>query len=226
LVKAENLTVRLRSRGLRERREHLALHGVNASVATAAVTGVTGASGAGKSTLLRALGGLVKPSSGRVRAAPALAGELDRPPHRWGAVELASRVGWVPQDPEHGFVTNRVVDEVRATAERLGRAVDAEQLLHLLALSHVREASPYRLSGGEQRRLGLLGGLAHRPVLALLDEPTVGQDRNTWAAVVGVLRALAGGGCGVVVATHDRALLDAAVDHEYVLDRGSRLSVR
>ena len=224
LVSAQRLTVRLRSRGLRERRAHVALRGVEGMVPSAAVTAFTGASGAGKSTLLRALGGLVEPTSGRVWAAPALAGALDPQPHRWGSADLASRVGWVPQDPEHGFLANRVVAEVRLTAERLGRVVDAEQLLHLFRLNHLRDANPYRLSGGEQRRLSLLAGLAHRPLLALLDEPTVGQDRHTWAVLVGLLRALAAGGCGVAVATHDRDLVDAVVDHEQVLDRGTLVS--
>jgi energy-coupling factor transport system ATP-binding protein len=218
LVEAERLLVRLRTRTLRGARERVALQDVDATVPAAAVTALTGPSGAGKSTLLGALAGLVPLKSGRVTAAPALCRGLDSSPHRWSSVQLATRVGWVPQDPEHGFVTRRVVDEVEVTAARLGRQVDAEALLQLFGLGHLVEADPYRLSGGEQRRLSVLSGLAHRPAVVLLDEPTVGQDRNTWSAVAGTLRGLAGGGCGVAVATHDRALVGSVADQETVLE--------
>ena len=79
----------------------------------------------------------------------------------------ADVVGWVPQDPEHGFVTHRAVDEVAATSRRLGADVDPEQLLEVLGLGDVAGSDPYRLSGGEQRRLALAAGLGHRPPLAL-----------------------------------------------------------
>jgi energy-coupling factor transporter ATP-binding protein EcfA2 len=219
LVSAEALTVRLRRRSLTGWREVEAVSGVDALVPDAATTVVTGRSGAGKSTLLAALGGLVAPTRGEVRAAPVLAAGLDPWPGRWRSAELAGRIGWVPQDPEHGFVTHRVVDEVRLTADRLGRRVDADALLVALGLGRLAEASPYHLSGGEQRRLALVAGLAHRPRLALLDEPTVGQDRHTWAAIAGVVRGLVTSGSAVAIATHDRALATLA-DHEIVLRRG------
>jgi energy-coupling factor transport system ATP-binding protein len=219
LVSAEGLSVRLRRRSLTGWREVEAVSGVDAAVPIGSITCMTGRSGAGKSTLLAALGGLVPPARGEVRAAPALAAGLDPWPGRWRSRELAGRIGWVPQDPEHGFVTHRVVDEVRLTADRLGRSVDTDALLDALGLSRVADASPYHLSGGEQRRLALLAGLAHRPRLALLDEPTVGQDRHTWAAIAGVVRGLVTSGAAVAIATHDRDLTELA-DHEIVLRRG------
>lgn len=225
LVAAEELSVRLRRRSLTGWRETEAIVGVDATIGAGEVTCLTGRSGAGKSTLLAALGGFIAPARGRVRATPLLAAGLDPSPSRWRSPELASRVGWVPQDPEHGFVTHRVRDEVRLTADRLaadrhGRdGVSIEALLDAAGLTRLADANPYQLSGGEQRRLALLAGLAHGPRLALLDEPTVGQDRHTWGAIAGVVRSLAARGSGVAIATHDRAVVDLA-DRELALERG------
>jgi len=77
-----------------------------------------------------------------------------------------------------------------------------------MRLDHLAGANPFQLSGGEQRRLAVLGALAHRPGVVLLDEPTVGQDRHTWAAVTGWLLATRDAGATVAVATHDHSVAD------------------
>ena len=116
----------------------------------------------------------------------------------------------MPQLPEHALVARTVHDEVLATARALGQpAPPVDWLLHVLGLSALADRDPHTLSGGEQRRLGLAAALAHGPQLLLLDEPTVGQDRLTWAAVVGTVLAAAQGGTAVVVASHDIDLLEA-----------------
>jgi energy-coupling factor transporter ATP-binding protein EcfA2 len=219
LVEAVGLGVRLRRRSLTGWRESDAVVDVDVSVPAASATCLTGRSGAGKSTLLAALGGLLSPTRGEVRASPNLAAGLATAPNRWPSRDLATRVGWVPQDAEHGFVTHRVRDEAAMTAGRLGRNVDVEALLDAFGLTRLADANPYQLSGGEQRRLALLAGLAHVPRLALLDEPTVGQDRHTWGAIAGIVSSLAERGSGVAIATHDRALATHA-DAEVVIDRG------
>ena len=213
-VKASGVDAVLRSRSLRGTTQTRALTGVDAVVEPGRLTALTGPSGAGKSTLLAVLGGLVRPTSGSVMGPqPAL--------HRRRSAALAADVGWVPQIAEHGFVATTVRDEVTRTADRLGRVADAEALLALLDLEHLAGAHPYRLSGGEQRRLSLLTAVAHRPGLVLLDEPTVGQDRGTWAAVAGVALAAAAAGAGVAVSTHDPDLV-ALSDAEVALRRGVR----
>ena len=63
-------------------------------------------------------------------------------------------------------------------------------LLDRLGLAHLATADPRQLSGGEQRRLAVAAAVVHQPSLVLADEPTVGQDRLTWAAVVGILDAV------------------------------------
>lgn len=218
-VRTEDLHVVLRTRNLRGVRTSPAVRGADVEV-TAATTALTGRSGAGKSTLLAALGGLLAPAAGQVVPSAGLAAGLDAPMHRWRSADLAARVGWVPQDAEHAVLTRCALDEVRLTADLLGRPVVAEALLDAFGLADRATTDPHRLSGGEQRRLAVLAGLAHSPALALLDEPTVGQDRHTWAAVTGLLRGLASAGGAVAVSTHDESLVDALAARRVHLDSG------
>lgn len=205
-----DLTVDLRSRSMRGSTTTRALDGVDARLAPGRLTALTGPSGAGKSTLLAAFGGLVKPVAGVVTGPePALLARRTR--------ALAADVGWVPQVPEHGFVANTVREEVEATPDRLGRTVDTDAVLDLLGLTHLARSHPYRLSGGEQRRLSLATAIAHRPGLVLLDEPTVGQDRLTWAAVAGLATSAASAGAVVATSTHDPDLVALAHDRVELL---------
>ncbi|WP_369056098.1 ATP-binding cassette domain-containing protein [Kineococcus terrestris] len=187
------------------------LRDLDADLPPAALTAVTGPSGAGKSTLVSVLAGLVRPTAGTVRSTAALAARGRREPHRWSSRDLARRVGRVPQHPPVGFVRHTVAEEARATARAVGRGTDrADALLELLGLSARADVDPHRLSGGEQRRLALASALAAGPSALLADEPTVGQDRGTWAAVAGLLTAAAAAGAAVGVATHDERLAQLA----------------
>ncbi|MCW2838951.1 MAG: transporter ATP-binding protein [Aeromicrobium sp.] len=206
-VTATDVSVELVMRTMRGTQRTQALTELTARLAPGRVTGFTGPSGAGKSTALAVLGGLLAPTTGTV--APDL--------RRWRSPALAAAVGWVPQNPEHGLLTSTVVDEVRHTATRTGRTVDAGAVLDVFGLGHLASSNPYRLSGGEQRRLALAAALAHRPGVVLLDEPTVGQDPGTWAAVAGWIAASRDAGAAVGLSTHDA---DVGLDIEHGMSRG------
>jgi len=205
----------------------VALDGVDASLTAGRVLAVTGPSGAGKSTLVAALAGLVRPTSGTIRAHPDLAPRQRDEPWRWSAPDLTARLAWVAQVPEHAIVTGTVLDEVLLSGQSCKRdrawlQVRAVGLLELFGLGHLTAASPHHLSGGEQRRLMVAAALVHGPRGLLLDEPTVGQDRLTWAAVVGAMNAARDAGSGVSVSTHDRRAVRALADDEIVLAEGRR----
>ncbi len=181
------------------------------------VLAVTGPNGAGKSTLALLVGGLLAPTSGRVDAAAGGA------PHRWRATALATRIGTVFQNSEHQFVTNRVVDELAVGPRRTGRspaeiATVVEELLSRLRLTHLAEANPYTLSGGEARRLSVATALATAPRLLVLDEPTFGQDRRTWIELVDLLAGQRDAGRGIVAVTHDVDFVAALADRTHRLD--------
>ena len=205
-----------------------ALADVCATVSAGECVAVVGPSGAGKSTLTALLAGVDTPSKGLVRASDTLLVAVGaRPPgaiHRWTSRNLAARFGWVPQQAEHAVVARTVRDDVLSTSRLLGLEEEAAQtrvdgLLEVLGLSALSGADPHRLSGGEQRRLALAGAIAHGPSVLVLDEPSVGQDRSTWAAVAGVVVAARNAGVGVVLATHD-PLLIAMADRRITLSAG------
>ena len=153
VVKATDVSVDLVTRTLRGTQRTTALTDFTATIGGGRLTAFTGPSGAGKSTAIALLGGLLKPTSGTV--SPDL--------RRWRSTQLAGSVGWMPQNPEHGFLATSVSDEVARTAAKLGRPVDVNAVLAVFGLDRFAATNPYRLSGGEQRRLALAAALAHRP---------------------------------------------------------------
>lgn len=188
------------------------------AVRSAEALAIVGPNGSGKSTLARLLGGLLRPQVGTVTASEPMApGRAGSVVWQWPARSLVSRIGSVFQDPEHQFLTGRVSDELALGPIRAGlpeteghrRAVE---LAERLRLDQVWEANPFTLSGGEKRRLSVATALATAPRVVILDEPTFGQDRRTWDEMLGLLAGLADSGRAVVMATHDRALVDALAD--------------
>jgi energy-coupling factor transport system ATP-binding protein len=196
-----------------------ALAGVAQDLCAGRLVALTGPSGAGKSTLVGVLGGLVRPASGTVSALGEKA-----PPWKWPSSRLARSFAWAPQQPEHGIVASTILEEVLSTARATGRLdwarPRAEALLERLGLSGLAHAHPYRVSGGEQRRVMVAAALAHGPSVLLLDEPTVGQDRLTWSAVIGACAAARDAGLAVAMATHDSLAVDAVADHRVTLSAG------
>ncbi len=190
------------------------LEDIDLSLRVGERTALVGPNGSGKSTLGRLLVGLLRPTAGGVRL-----GDTD--PSRLPASLLARRAGYVFQDPEAGFLTETVGDEVM-----LGLAPDEREAapalmdrLHL-PLEVFEERSPYRLSGGEARRLSLACTLVRRPALLVLDEPTFGQDRLGYDGLIEILRERLDAGVCLVAATHDQRLVADIASRVVELDRG------
>ncbi len=184
-----------------------AASGIEVGVPAGTAVSITGPNGVGKSSLALTLAGLLPAVEGAVRAHPALARGAGSDPFQWRADALISRIGTVFQEPEHQFVTNRVYDELAFGPRQLQPGVDPRErvgeLLERLRLTRLAEANPYTLSGGEKRRLSVATVLAASPDVLVLDEPTFGQDANTWAELASLLAGLLDEGTAVVSVTHD-----------------------
>lgn len=186
-------------------RRTAALRSVSLAVGAGERVALVGPNGSGKSTLGRLLVGLLRPTAGSIRLAGSeRSGQPPADPARLPAAELARRAGYVFQDPEQQFLTSRVADEVMVGLGPAERAAAAELMDRIgLPLSEFENRSPYTLSGGEQRRLSLACALVRRPALLVLDEPTFGQDRRGYEALLAILGERLEAGCAVLAATHD-----------------------
>lgn len=193
--------------------EPIARH-INLEFKAGQITALVGANGAGKSTLSLTLAGLLPAVSGEVVASDALAqGANGTDPMKWKSPDLAKRISYVFQNPEHQFACGSVLDEVMLGPLRTGVSADearakAQELLKRFRLARYAKANPYTLSGGEKRRLTVAASLAAAPRVLILDEPTFGQDRKTWLQIIRLIASLRSEGVSIIVVTHDRELVE------------------
>jgi energy-coupling factor transport system ATP-binding protein len=207
LLAAENLAVsreRPRRAGFRKVPPVPVQEGISAQVRGGQALAITGPNGAGKSTFALTLAGLLEPVAGKISATLDLSRGAGIDPYKWKAEQLIERIGTVFQEPEHQFVTGKVLDELLFGPRHLGHGEErVDELLERLRLTHLVDANPYTLSGGEKRRLSVATVLAAHPQVLVLDEPTFGQDANTWAELASFLSELLDAGTAVVSVTHD-----------------------
>ena len=189
-----------------------ALRGVQFSVGRGELMAVRGRSGSGKTTLLNRLGGLDRPTTGRVLVDGAEVSSMSES----SLVDFRrSTVAFIFQ--AFGLVPILSAAENVEIPLRLVRARPSErddrvmELLELVGLGERANHRPHELSGGEQQRVAIARALANRPKLLLADEPTGQLDSHTGHAIMATLRAVVRTeGVTAVVATHDPALLDLA----------------
>ena len=191
--------------------EHEALRDVTLELEPGEVMALLGPSGGGKSTLLRALAGLVPHFHGGRFAGRVEVGGLDT--RRVRPADLAGTVATLFQDPEDQAVFTRVAAEVQFGLENLGTPPPeivprAEEALAAVGALHLAERPVAELSGGELQRVCLASTLALRPRLLLLDEPTSQLDPE--GAVAAIQLARDSGAAVVVSEQRPERVLEAA----------------
>ena len=187
------------------------------------VVALIGPSGGGKSTLLRLLGGLESPDSGKVildgSAVPAeeealrqfrmgngfLFQSFNLFPHL-SAIENIS----LPLVKVHGWAENDATDRAKEIADRFG------------LVEHL-EKSPGQLSGGQQQRIALARAVAHKPGLLFLDEPTSALDPEMKAEVLDLIEELRLSGQRIVLSTHEMGFAKRSSDKVLFLSGGRNL---
>ena len=194
------------------------LKNISVDVQKGSHVAVIGSTGSGKSTLARLICALDTPDSGSL----CVAGLDTR--QKQNRRKLHGIVGYVMQRPERQLFAQTVAEDVAFGPTNLGfsscdvaSAVDAA--LELVGLSHKADASPFELSGGQQRLCALAGVIAMQPKVLVLDEPTSGLDPHYCSELRKIINAVLEDGCTVIELTH--SMEDAAeTDQIIVLHEG------
>ena len=201
-----------------------ALKGVDAAFPTGEVTAVVGPSGSGKSSLLRILACMDRPTAGRVRVGGVDVSAMTTRQRREVRRDL---LGYVFQRPSENLLPYlTAADHVRLGARLRGRGRrdvapgghdghgsgdgGDDDLLAALGLDHRRRHRAATLSGGEQQRLAFAAAVVGRPALVVADEPTAELDSGSGRLLMDAVHALVARGTSFVVSTHDPVVIDAA----------------
>lgn len=199
-----------------------ALDGVSLEVPVRATTAIVGQTGSGKSTLLRLLCGLEAADAGSLTVCGINAAT------KRGRRQVRRAVGYVMQHPERQLFAQTLAEDVAFGPRNQGlSAAEVERrvahALDLVGLADRRDASPFELSGGQQRLAAIAGVLAMEPELLVLDEPTAGLDPRGRARLRALMADLATHGVTLLQVTH--SMEDAArADHVVVLDQSRVLA--
>ena len=201
--------------------EVVALSDASFDIAKGEFVFLVGPSGSGKSTMLRLLNREERPERGAVWVAGR--NIIDMPPSR--VPHLRRNIGNIFQD--YKLLLNKTVTENVAFAlEVIGKPkhVIRQQVpavLELVGLEDKGERFPHQLSGGEQQRVSIARAFVNRPLILLADEPTGNLDPATSVGIMRLLDRINRTGTTVVMATHDRSIVDTMRRRVIELDRGS-----
>jgi cell division transport system ATP-binding protein len=199
----------------------VALRDASVEVSKGEFVFLVGASGSGKSTFLRLVNRQETPEEGHIYVAGKDIGKLTP----WKVPYLRRNIGCVFQD--YKLLPNKTVYENVAFAlEVIGRPrhvvkTQVPAILELVGLAKKTQNFPDELSGGEQQRVSIARAFVNRPLSLLADEPTGNLDPATSVGIMRLLDRINRTGTTVLMATHDRSIVDTMRRRVIELDRGS-----
>ena len=200
--------------------EVVALRDASVDIGKGEFVFLVGASGSGKSTFLRLVNREERPTGGEIWVAGKNTNELSS----WKVPYLRRNIGSVFQDFK--LLPNKTVAEnVSFALEVIGRPrhvikTQVPAILELVGLAKKVDRFPDELSGGEQQRVSIARAFVNRPLILLADEPTGNLDPQTSVGIMKLLDRINRTGTTVVMATHDRGIVDTMRRRVIELDRG------
>lgn len=198
-----------------------ALKGINLTIDSGEQVAIVGQNGAGKTTLVRHFNGLLKPTSGSVSI-----GEWETTKH--STAKLASRVGYVFQNPDEQLFSRDVLTEVSFGPRNLKyekSKIDelVKRAMALTELSDKTETNPYDLSPTWRKMVALASIIAMDTPIVIFDEPTTGQDATNVARIAHVIAELKKEGKTVITITHDIDFCAENFERVIALSKGEML---
>ena len=198
----------------------VALKNATAEIQRGEFVFLVGPSGSGKSTFIRLLNREEVADEGRIMVAGKDLGEMSA----WRVPYLRRQIGYIFQDYKL-LPKKTVYENVAFGLEVIGRPrqvirTQVPAILELVGLSRKSERLPDELSGGEQQRVSIARAFVNRPLILLADEPTGNLDPATSVGIMRLLDRINRSGTTVVMATHDRGIVDTMRRRVIELDRG------
>ncbi len=198
----------------------VALKNATAEIQRGEFVFLVGPSGSGKSTFIRLLNREEVVDEGRIMVAGKDLGEMSS----WRVPYLRRQIGYIFQDYKL-LPKKTVYENVAFGLEVIGRPrqvirTQVPAILELVGLSRKSERLPDELSGGEQQRVSIARAFVNRPLILLADEPTGNLDPGTSVGIMRLLDRINRSGTTVVMATHDRGIVDTMRRRVIELDRG------
>jgi len=198
----------------------VALRSVSCDIQKGEFVFLVGPSGSGKSTFIRLLNKEETPNEGVIYVAGKDIGQLSG----WRVPYLRRNIGCIFQDFKL-LPTRTVAQNVAFALEVIGRPkhvirTQVPAILELVGLTKKMNNYPEELSGGEQQRVSIARAFVNRPLILLADEPTGNLDPATSVGIMRLLDRINATGTTVVMATHDRGIVDTMRKRVVELDRG------
>ncbi len=198
-----------------------AISGISLTINAGEQIAIVGQNGAGKTTLVRHFNGLLQPTSGSV-----LIEDWDT--KKQTVAKLASRVGYVFQNPDEQLFSRDVLTEVTFGPKNLGYAKEkidhlVQRALSLTELNDQTETNPYDLSPTWRKMVALASIIAMDTPIVIFDEPTTGQDALNVARIANVIAELKNEGKTVITITHDIDFCAENFDRVIALSKGKIL---
>ncbi len=195
-----------------------ALRGVDVTVYKEEFVAVMGQNGSGKTTFVKHLNGLLKPTGGRVTV-----GGKDTRRRRVSA--LARDVGYVFQNPDHQIFCDTVEAEVAFGPRNLGLhqeqiAERVQEALLAVDLAEYKNVNPKQLSKGQRQRVAVASVLSMKPSILIVDEPTTGQDYRDGIEMLELIKKLNQTGHTILFITHDMQLIARYASRVIVFHEG------
>lgn len=203
--------------------EVMALQGLDMEIEQGEMLSVIGKSGSGKSTLMNIIGGLEKPSAGKIIVDGKNLSDMTE---KEMVLYRKKKVGFVWQKSERNlFPYLTSIENIEAAMNFTGMSAKekkewAMELLEMVGMSHRKDSYPRKMSGGEQQRIAIAVALANKPVILLADEPTGAVDSKTSNMIQDLFRKLNREmGITIIIVTHDMKLANK-VDRVVMISDG------
>ena len=202
-----------------------AIKDINLNIDKGDFIAIIGNTGSGKSTLIKHINALIKPTSGEL-----LYDGINIFSKDYNLKELRRKIGMVFQYPDYQLFAETVLEDVSYAATNYGYNKEESEkmalnILNILGIENLKDRSPFLLSGGEKRKVAFAGSIVLNPEIIILDEPEAGLDPSSRVFLFGLLKDLNKKGKTIIFITHNLDDVIEYADKVAILHSGKLISV-